>query len=84
MEKIAFITTIPTLTPRQQLQLKALTEDGFDVKAICWDRSGTHLKKEIQNGIHFLRIQPYHDLNKKQDQKSGSYYFMGIQQQKRN
>ena len=58
MKKIACITTIPNLTPRQQLQLKALKGNGFDVNVICWDRSGTFSKEEIVDDVFFLRIQP--------------------------
>lgn len=59
MNRVACITTVPTLTPRQQLQVKTLKETGFKIKVICWDRSGVHEREEEKNGIRFLRIYPW-------------------------
>lgn len=64
MNKVACITTIPTLTPRQQIQVKTLEETGFRVKVICWDRCKIHEKEEMKNGIHFLRKYPWFHPNK--------------------
>ena len=58
MTKVTCITTVPTLTARQQIQLKTLRETGFRVKVFCMDRIGMHARKEERNGIKFLRISP--------------------------
>jgi glycosyltransferase involved in cell wall biosynthesis len=58
MTKVTCISTVPTLTARQQIQLKTLRETGFRVKVLCWDRIGMHARKEERNGIKFLRISP--------------------------
>lgn len=57
MKKVIYLTTNADLIPRLELEIKALLENDFVVKVICWDRRGTHSKEEEVNGINFLRIQ---------------------------
>ena len=83
MKKIACITTNPNLTPRQQLQLKALRENGFDVNVICWDRSGTFSKEEIVDDVLFLRIQPKQKADKiTRNKKQSSITLWGYSSEK--
>jgi glycosyltransferase involved in cell wall biosynthesis len=44
--------------PRVHKEARSLTEEGYEVTIICWDRTGKYPSKETIDGIRILRIGP--------------------------
>ena len=56
MKKILLIDSQEDLEPRRQLFFKTLLENGYQVKALMWDRSGERPVREEKDGILFERV----------------------------
>jgi glycosyltransferase involved in cell wall biosynthesis len=57
MKKILLIESQEGLEPRRQLFLNALRENGYKIKVIFWDRSGTKPVIDENDGINFEWIK---------------------------
>lgn len=44
--------------PRVHKEAKTLTNAGYKVTILCWDRTGKHPKKEMVDGIEIIRTGP--------------------------
>jgi len=56
MKKILVIESQEDLEPRRQLFFRTLLENGYQVKALMWDRSGERPITEEKDGILFERV----------------------------
>ena len=56
MKKIILIDSQEDLEPRRQLFLKTLLEEGYQVKALMWNRSAKRPITEEKDGILFERV----------------------------
>ncbi len=57
MKKILLIESQESLPPRRQLFLNTLNRNGYEVKVIFWDRSGTNPEREEKDGISYEWIK---------------------------